>query len=378
MVTCEVAGPGHPDKIADQIADAVVDEVLVQDPLGRCGCEVLVNAQFIVVAGQLKTTAQVDAAAIARRVISEIGYTRPELGFTADDCAMITSFRQQSPEIAAVIEKDGSGASDQGVMYGYACDETPELLPLPLQLARRLSVALTDARRGGALSYLRPDTKTQVTAEYGSDGEPSRVSSVVLAAQHDPEVEVETLRRDLLEHVLSPTLPPELVDDRIVYTINQLGRFILGGPAIDTGMTGRKIISDTYGGVARIGGGALSGKDPTKLDRTGAYYGRYVAKNIVAAGLASVCELSVAYAFGTVDPVATTVETFGSGLLPEDELVDVIGRHFDFRPAAMIEQLSLQRPIYGRTAANGHFGDPEYPWERTDMAERIRAYAKVS
>ena len=214
MVTCEVAGPGHPDKIADQIADAVVDEVLVQDPLGRCGCEVLVNAQFIVVAGQLKTTAQVDAAAIARRVISEIGYTRPELGFTADDCAMITSFRQQSPEIAAVIEKDGSGASDQGVMYGYACDETPELLPLPLQLARRLSVALTDARRGGALSYLRPDTKTQVTAEYGSDGEPSRVSSVVLAAQHDPEVEVETLRRDLLEHVLSPTLPPELVDDR--------------------------------------------------------------------------------------------------------------------------------------------------------------------
>lgn len=375
LVSAEVAAPGHPDKIADQIADAIVDAMVEQHPQGRCGCEVLVNAQFVVVSGEFKTHAQLDVPKLVKDTVRSIGYTDSRLGFTADQCAVIVSVREQSPEISAVIEK-GGGASDQGIMYGYACDETPEFMPLSVQLARQMMVRLNSLRHERVLPYLRPDGKTQVTVAYPYDGSEPYVASVVVAAQHDPELPIEEVRQDVLERVIQPVIPKSLWHDDLQVVINKLGRFVLGGPAIDTGVTGRKIVADTYGGVGRIGGGALCGKDPTKLDRTGAYYGRYIAKNLVAAGLAKKCQIELAYAFGEVDPVATSIDTFGTGILPEDKLLELLQDNFHFRPADMIYDLDLCRPIYRETAAFGHFGLSNFPWEKTDIAPRLRESAQ--
>lgn len=353
----------------------MVDAVIEQDPYGRCGCEVLVNAQFVVVSGEFKTHAQFDIPRLVKQTLRDIGYTDARLGFSADQCAIIVSTREQSPEISAAVDKNK--ASDQGVMYGYACDETPELMPLPIQLARQLMRQLNTIRQQGTLSYLRPDGKTQVTFAYPDDGTQPYVTSVVIAAQHDPDVDIETVRSDVFENVIDPVIPESLRGDDLKVVINKLGSFVFGGPAIDTGVTGRKIVADTYGGIGQTGGGALCGKDPTKLDRTGAYYGRYIAKNLVAAGLVKKCQIELAYAFGEVDPVATSVDTFGTGVLPDEALLRLIQEHFHFRPAEMIHELDLRRPIYRPTAAFGHFGWPDLPWEETIVAQRLREASRL-
>ncbi|GBC76160.1 S-adenosylmethionine synthase [bacterium HR07] len=383
LFTSESVAEGHPDKMCDAISDAILDAVLAQDPQARVACETFATNGLVLVAGEITTTARVDYAKIARETIRKIGYDKPEYGFDADHCGVLVSIHEQSPDIAqAVIKKssedpyDAIGAGDQGIMYGYACKETPELMPLPIMLAHALVRKLAELRRSKKLSYLRPDGKSQVTIEYDEKGHPVRAHTVVLSAQHDSDVSQEQIRRDLIEYAIRPVLGRWL-DARTELLVNPSGRFEVGGPCGDTGMTGRKIEVDTYGGYGSHGGGAFSGKDPTKVDRSASYYARYVAKNIVAAGLATECEVQVAYAIGKARPLAVTIDTFGSGKLPNGELAELVAEHFDFRPAAIIESLNLRRPIYAPLAAYGHMGrsDLDVPWERTDKADSLRTAA---
>nr|BAL57762.1 S-adenosylmethionine synthetase [uncultured Acetothermia bacterium]BAL59090.1 S-adenosylmethionine synthetase [Candidatus Acetothermum autotrophicum] len=383
LFTSESVAEGHPDKMCDAISDAILDAVLAQDPQARVACETFATNGLVLVAGEITTTARVDYAKIARETIRKIGYDKPEYGFDADHCGVLVSIHEQSPDIAqAVIKKssedpyDAIGAGDQGIMYGYACKETPELMPLPIMLAHALVRKLAELRRSKKLSYLRPDGKSQVTIEYDEKGHPVRAHTVVLSAQHDSDVSQEQIRRDLIEYAIRPVLGRWL-DARTELLVNPSGRFEVGGPCGDTGMTGRKIEVDTYGGYGSHGGGAFSGKDPTKVDRSASYYARYVAKNIVAAGLATECEVQVAYAIGKARPLAVTIDTFGSGKLSNGELAELVAEHFDFRPAAIIESLNLRRPIYAPLAAYGHMGrsDLDVPWERTDKADSLRTAA---
>ncbi|MEB3197264.1 MAG: methionine adenosyltransferase [Candidatus Sericytochromatia bacterium] len=394
LFTSESVTEGHPDKICDQISDAVLDAILAQDPLARVACETSVTTGLVLVAGEITTKCYVDIPRLVRETVRDIGYTRAKFGFDAETCAVLTAIDEQSPDIAAAVDRsfelrssalseaevekriDEIGAGDQGLMFGFACDETPELMPLPIVLAHRLARRLSDARRHLGLSYLRPDGKTQVTVEY-SGGVPVRIDTVVVSTQHDPSVGNEQLSADILKTVIEPILPAELVRPDTRYFINPSGRFVVGGPQGDAGLTGRKIIVDTYGGYARHGGGAFSGKDPTKVDRSAAYAARYVAKNIVAAGLAKQVEIQLSYAIGVARPTSIFVDTYGTGALPDEVIERLVGEHFDLRPAGIIRMLDLRRPIYKQVAAFGHFGrtDVDVPWERTDKAELLRQAA---
>jgi S-adenosylmethionine synthetase len=381
IFTSESVTEGHPDKIADQISDGVLDAIYEKDPRGRVACESLLTTGLIVVAGEITTTANVDIADVARQTVKDVGYTRAKYGFDSETCGVVVAVHKQSPDIAQGVDQgsDKLGAGDQGLMFGYACSETPELMPAPISLAHGLVRRLSEVRRSGKLPYLRPDGKSQVSVRY-VDGKPVRVETVVVSAQHSPDVPHERLREEIIEHVVTPTLPPHMVDRRhLTFHINPTGRFVTGGPMGDTGVTGRKIIVDTYGGSCPHGGGAFSGKDPTKVDRSAAYMARHVAKNIVAAGLAERCMVQVAYAIGVVDPVSVMVETFGTGKIPKGRLEQLIQRHFDLTPAGIIKYLDLRRPIYRKTAAFGHFGrsEPEFTWERTDRAKDLRADAGI-
>ena len=377
LFTSESVTEGHPDKIADQISDAVLDAIMEQDPMGRVACECLLTTGLVVVAGEITTSCYVDIPRIARETIKGVGYTRAKYGFDFETCGVIVSIDEQSSDIAMGVDKLGAG--DQGLMFGYACTETPELMPAPISLAHGLVRRLSQVRRAGTLSYLRPDGKSQVSVRY-ADGKPVRVETVVISAQHSPEVTLEQLRAEIIEYVVIPTIPPAMLDaKRITYHINPTGRFVTGGPQGDTGLTGRKIIVDTYGGSCPHGGGAFSGKDPTKVDRSASYMARHVAKNIVAAGLAERCMVQVAYAIGVADPVSLMVETFGTGKVPTGKLEQMIRRHFDFTPAGIIKYLELRRPIFRKTAAFGHFGrsEPEFTWERTDRVKDLREDAGI-
>jgi S-adenosylmethionine synthetase len=372
IFTSESVTEGHPDKIADQISDAVLDAILGQDPTGRVACESLLTTGLVVVAGEITTSCYVDIPRIARDTIKSVGYTRAKYGFDYETCGVIAAIDEQSSDIAMGV--DALGAGDQGLMFGYACRETPELMPLPITMAHKLCQRLTEVRKAGTLGYLRPDGKSQVSVRY-VHGKPVAVETVVISTQHSPDVSIDTIRADVIEHVIVPTIPPNLLDrDRAVFHINPTGRFVTGGPMGDTGLTGRKIIVDTYGGSCPHGGGAFSGKDPTKVDRSACYMARHVAKNIVAAELAERAQVQVAYAIGVADPVSIMVETFGTGRVPNDVLQELVRRHFDFRPAGIIKYLNLRRPIYKKTAAYGHFGrsEPEFTWERTDRVEDLR------
>lgn len=390
VFTSESVTEGHPDKMADQISDAVLDAMLAEDPNARVACETMLTTGFVMVAGEITTTAYVDIPNLVREVVRDIGYTRAKFGFDGTTCGVATMIDPQSPDIAQGVDvalearvgdSDGldTGAGDQGMMFGYACDQTPELMPMPIALAHRMARRLAVVRRNGTLPYLRPDGKTQVTIEY-EDGRPIRVDTVVVSTQHDPDVTQEQIRKDVIEHVILETVDRRLLDDKTRYFINPTGRFVIGGPQGDTGLTGRKIIVDTYGGYARHGGGAFSGKDPTKVDRSGAYAARWVAKNIVAAGLAAECEVQVAYAIGVARPVSILVTTFGTGAVSDAHLADLVNKNFDLRPAAIIRDLDLRRPIYRQTAAYGHFGrtDLDLPWERTDRAAELRRQAGLA
>jgi len=372
LFTSESVTEGHPDKMADQISDAVLDAVLKEDPTGRVACEVLVTTGLCVVAGEVTTTTYVDVPRIARGVIKSIGYTDAAYGFDAETCGVISTIQSQSPDIAMGV--DTGGAGDQGLMFGYACDETPELMPLPIMLAHKLVQKLSEVRRAGVLDYLRPDGKSQVSVEY-VDGKPVRVDAVVVSSQHSEDVPIEQLRAEIRREVIDPVLPPDMVDANTKYHINPTGRFVVGGPHGDTGLTGRKIIVDTYGGMGRHGGGCFSGKDPTKVDRSACYMARYVAKNIVAAGLAERCEVQLAYAIGVADPVSVAANTFGTGRIDENRLVELIRANFPLTPKGMIDHLKLRRPIYQKTAAFGHFGRTEatFTWESTDKAAALKA-----
>jgi S-adenosylmethionine synthetase len=377
LFTSESVTEGHPDKIADQISDAVLDAVLEQDPMGRVACESLLTTGLVVVAGEITTSCYVDIPRIARETIKGVGYTRAKFGFDYETCGVIVSIDEQSSDIAMGVDKLGAG--DQGLMFGYACTETPELMPAPISLAHALVRRLSEVRRAGTLPYLRPDGKSQVSIRY-VDGKPARVETVVISTQHSPEVTLEQLRADIVQHVVAPTIPPAMLDPkRITYHINPTGRFVIGGPQGDTGLTGRKIIVDTYGGSCPHGGGAFSGKDPTKVDRSASYMARHVAKNIVGAGLAERCMVQVAYAIGVADPVSIMVETFGTGKVPTAKLEQMIRRHFDFTPAGIIKYLDLRRPIFRKTAAFGHFGrsEPEFSWERVDRVKDLREDAGI-
>ncbi len=377
LFTSESVTEGHPDKIADQISDAVLDAIMEQDPTGRVACECLLTTGLVVVAGEITTSCYVDIPRIARETIKGVGYTRAKYGFDYETCGVIVSIDEQSPDIAVGVDRLGAG--DQGLMFGYACTETPELMPAPISLAHALVRRLSQVRRDGSLPYLRPDGKSQVSVRY-VDGSPVRVETVVISAQHSPEVTLEQLRAEIVEHVVRPTVPPAMFDERrITYHINPTGRFVIGGPQGDTGLTGRKIIVDTYGGSCPHGGGAFSGKDPTKVDRSASYMARHVAKNIVAAGLAERCMVQVAYAIGVADPVSIMVETFGTGKVPTAKIEQMIRRHFDFTPAGIIKYLDLRRPVFRKTAAYGHFGrsEPEFTWERTDRVKDLREDAGV-
>jgi S-adenosylmethionine synthetase len=377
LFTSESVTEGHPDKIADQISDAVLDAIMAQDPVGRVACETLLTTGLVVVAGEITTSCYVDIPKIVRQTIKDVGYTRAKFGFDYETCGVITAIDGQSPDIAMGV--DNLGAGDQGLMFGYACTETEELMPLPIMLAHKLVQRLTEVRKKGELAYLRPDGKSQVSVRY-ADGRPIGVETVVIATQHSPDVPLERIREEVIEHVVLPTIPKHLIDARrIVYHINPTGRFVTGGPMGDTGLTGRKIIVDTYGGSCPHGGGAFSGKDPTKVDRSACYMARYVAKNVVAAGLAERVQVQVAYAIGVADPVSVMVETFGTGKVPNTKLEAMIRRHFDLTPAGIIKYLNLRRPIYKRTAAYGHFGrsEPEFTWERLDRVKDLRDDAGI-
>ena len=376
LFTSESVTEGHPDKVADQISDAVLDAVLEQDELGRVACETLVTTGLVVVAGEITTHARVDFSKVARETIREIGYTRAKYGFDSETCSVLSAVGRQSPDIA--IGVDTGGAGDQGLMFGFACNETPELMPLPIQLAHRLSRRLSEARKSDELPYLRPDGKSQVTVEY-RDGRPFRVDAVVISSQHDPKVSNEQLRAEIEQHIIRHTVSPEFLDRNTKFHINPTGRFVTGGPQGDAGLTGRKIIVDTYGGYAPHGGGAFSGKDPTKVDRSAAYMARYVAKNIVAAGLAERCLVQLAYAIGVADPVSVLVDTGGTGHLEESSLARLVREHFKLTPRGIIDDLQLRHPIYKKTAAYGHFGRSEagFTWEATDRAVPLRDAAGI-
>ena len=374
LFTSESVTEGHPDKIADQISDAVLDAVLAEDPTARVACETLVTTGLVVIAGEITTDARIDYSRVARDTIREIGYTRAKYGFDCDTCSVLSALDRQSPDIAMGV--DTGGAGDQGLMFGYACNETPELMPLPIQLAHMLSRRLSETRKSGALPYLRPDGKSQVTIEY-RDGRPFRVEAVVISSQHDPNVTNEQLRSEIQEQVIRHTVSEELLDENTKYHINPTGRFVTGGPQGDAGVTGRKIIVDTYGGYAPHGGGAFSGKDPTKVDRSAAYMARYVAKNIVAAGLADRCMVQLAYAIGVADPVSVMVDTKGTGRISEGALANLVRQSFALTPGGIMKELDLRRPIYKATAAYGHFGRDGFSWERIDKAESLRAAAGI-
>ena len=390
LFTSESVTEGHPDKMCDQISDAILDALMEQDPMSRVACETATTTGMVLVMGEITTNAYIDIQKIVRDTIKEIGYTRGKYGFDAETCGVITAIDEQSADIAMGVDKaleakehtmseeeiDAIGAGDQGMMFGYASDETPEYMPYPIALAHKLSRKLTEVRKDGTLPYLRPDGKTQVTVEYDENGVPARLDAVVLSTQHDPEVTQDQIHKDIKKYVFDAIIPEGMVDEKTKFFINPTGRFVIGGPHGDSGLTGRKIIVDTYGGMARHGGGAFSGKDCTKVDRSAAYAARYVAKNIVAAGLAKKCEIQLSYAIGVAHPTSIMVDTFGTGVLKDDKLVEIIRENFDLRPAGIIQMLDLRRPIYKQTAASGHFGriDIDLPWEKLDKVEDLKKY----
>ena len=389
LFTSESVTEGHPDKICDQVSDGILDAILAKDPQARVACETATTTGIVFVMGEITTSAYVDIEAVVRDTLREIGYNRAKFGFDSETCSVITSIHGQSPDIALGVDKayeakkgeDDSrfdtGAGDQGMMFGFACDETEELMPMPISLAHKLTRALTEARKSGVLTYLRPDGKSQVTVEY-EDDKPVRVDTVVISTQHSPDVDQETIYRDVLEHIIKKVIPAELLDEKTKYYINPTGRFVIGGPQGDSGLTGRKIIVDTYGGYAAHGGGAFSGKDPTKVDRSACYAARYVAKNVVASGIAKKCEVQLAYAIGVAKPVSILVNTYGTAKISDEEITKIIQDNFDLRPAAIIETFDLRRPIYKQTAAYGHFGrtDIDLPWEKTDKIDVFKNAVK--